>query len=74
LDWLNIEANARLGELISNMDDFHSSGRGTMKRKDIPVDKKISHYATIFEKYTYSTVQYRLTCMEKIENRVIIIK
>jgi len=38
---------SRLGELIENTPDFHSSGKGTMKRKELPsgLDKKQSHYA-----------------------------
>ena len=44
---LVLDAETRLGELLENMDDFHSSGRGTMKRKELPqgINKKESHYA-----------------------------
>jgi len=40
-------AEAKLGELLLTLPDFDSSGRGTMKRKDLPsgVNKKESHYA-----------------------------
>ena len=42
---LNIEANARLGELISNMDKSDSYTGFGKRNPVIPVDKKISHYA-----------------------------
>ncbi|KKM05944.1 hypothetical protein LCGC14_1748910, partial [marine sediment metagenome] len=40
-------AEARLGEMLAATPDFHSSGKGTMKRKALPpgIDKKQSHYA-----------------------------
>ncbi|MBE0426374.1 MAG: hypothetical protein IBX72_06980 [Nitrospirae bacterium] len=40
-------AEAKLGELLKKIPDFHSSGRGTMKRKDLPegITKKQSHEA-----------------------------
>ena len=40
-------AEARLGEMLAEIPDFHSSGKGTMKRKELPevIDKKQSHYA-----------------------------
>jgi len=40
-------AEARLGGMLAAIPDFHSSGKGTMKRKELPtaIDKKQSHYA-----------------------------
>jgi len=42
-----LSAEAKLGELLEGIPDYHSSGRGTMKRKDLPpgITKKQSHYA-----------------------------
>ncbi|MBE0427891.1 MAG: hypothetical protein IBX72_14755 [Nitrospirae bacterium] len=40
-------AETKFGELLKKILDFHSSGRGTMKRKDLPegITKKQSHEA-----------------------------
>jgi len=42
-----LDAEAKLGEILAATPDFHSSGKGTMKRKSLPngIDKKQSHYA-----------------------------
>jgi len=46
-------AYARLGELLRAIPDFHSSGRGTMKRKQLPdgINKKLSHRAQRIAEY-----------------------
>jgi len=53
LSRLHLEAESKLGELLKDMDDFHSSGRGTMKRKELPngINKKESHYAQEISKH-----------------------
>ena len=42
-----VKAEVKLGVMLENIPDFHSSGKGTMKRKELPpgIDKKESHYA-----------------------------
>ncbi len=44
---LVVDADVKLGTLLAAIPDFHSSGKGTMKRKSLPdgVDKKRSHKA-----------------------------
>lgn len=46
-------AEAKLGELVAKMPDFHSSGRGTMKRKTLPegMSRKESHEAQTLAKH-----------------------
>ena len=48
-----IDAQVRLGEYILRLPDFHSSGKGTMKRKQLPegIEKKKSHYAQQLAKH-----------------------
>ncbi len=38
-----------MGVMLEAIPDFHSSGKGTMKRKELPpgIEKKDSHYAQI---------------------------
>ena len=31
-----LDAEARIGDLLSEIPDYHSQGRGTMKRKELP--------------------------------------
>ena len=40
-------AEAQMGVMLEAIPDFHSSGKGTMKRKELPpgIEKKDSHYA-----------------------------
>jgi hypothetical protein len=42
-----LDAEAMMGGWIKDIPDFHSSGKGTMKRKELPggVTKKESHFA-----------------------------
>ena len=41
------EAEMKMGEILEAIPDFHSTGKGTMKRKELPdgVTKKQSHQA-----------------------------
>ncbi len=42
-----LDAEAKLGEMLAVIPDYHSSGKGTMKRKELPlgITKKESHFA-----------------------------
>ena len=44
-----LEAEAKLGDFLKAIPDFHSSGKGTMKRKELPenITKKESHVAQV---------------------------
>lgn len=55
-------AKARLGELLAEIPDYHSTGRGTMIRKELPdgINKKTSHEA--------QTIARNLDKAEKIIN------
>jgi len=47
-----LDAEARIGEIIAKIPDYHSAGRGTMKRKELPIGitkKQSSAFQTLAE-------------------------